>query len=262
MSSSNAAVLVLGSEGRVGRVLRERCSDLGVLFTDVADLDAREEQALAAAGRSCPRWVHLASALHQRIDPRRLDGVATAARERHVALARSVIAAAVRCRVDQLILLSSIHAADVHEDAPERDSPGLSHAGMNLAIEAAGRRASGSGLDVVCLRLGGLRWPDAPGQTEFDRRRWVSHADCAAAFRAVLEADVRPGHYECMTVVSRLAGGFYDAPNRFGWRAATTEVGWRRALHAQVVAIKCRVLDRPRVAAARAAARRLLGQNR
>lgn len=214
-----------------------------MLFADRDRLDVGSATDLAAAARLAPRWLHLASLLRvAAIDPGAEDEVACSARTLHVAMARDVLGAALGGGVSQLVLPSSVLAADA-SSPPSPDA--LSHVGMNLAIEAAGRAAAGRGLDVVCVRLGAVQWPDRPAAGCAARAHWLSHDDCAALFAAVLSAPVVRGRFVTVTAVSRLEGERDDAANPFGWRPQTTRVGGVRWLKARVVDLKCRAAASP-----------------
>ncbi len=235
---------MLGAAGRVGRVLAaRRVGGPRAAFVDVDALDVKEPAALARAARSHERWVHLASELRTAaVDPAADDAEAWRWRRWHVEMARRVLAAAVAGGVRQVVLASSVHAAD--EDAKGAAGPDrLTHAGMNRAIEEAGRAAARSGIDVVCIRLGSVSWPDRPRRP--DAAVWLSHEDCAAAFAAVLASPPVGGRFTAFTAISALAAPHPHAANPFGWRARTTRVGWRRRARGRVVDLKCRLLDSP-----------------
>jgi hypothetical protein len=237
------STLVLGAAGRVGRVLAaRRVGGPRAAFVDVDALDVKEPVALARAARSHERWVHLASELRTAaVDPAAADAEAWRWRRSHVEMARRVLAAAVAGGVRQVVLASSVRAAD--QDAAGAGPDRLTHAGMNRAIEEAGREASRSGPDVACIRLGSVSWPDRPRSP--DEALWLSHEDCAAAFAAVLASPPVGGRFTAFTAVSALAGTHPDTANPFGWQPHTRRVGWRRRAHGRVVDLKGRLLDSP-----------------
>ncbi|MCM2255287.1 MAG: hypothetical protein NDJ94_06405 [Vicinamibacteria bacterium] len=226
------------------------------VFTDREQLDVRDAAALGNAVPLAERWVNLASILRVAcVDPAAEDEVAWRWRAVHLEMTRTVIDAAVGGGLSQLVLLSSVYAsaAAARAGGAPRSSPeALSHGAMNLAIEAAGRQAAAAGIDVACVRLGAVTWPDRPARAPEERAHWLSHEDCAAAFEAILAADVVPGRFTVFTAVSPLAGERTDVANPFGWRARSRRVGWRRRLRAEVVDLKCRVAASPAGPALRA----------
>lgn len=228
----------------MGRVLRARgVGGPRAAFADRGRLDVRDGSALMAAARHASRLVNLASVLRlAQVDPAVEDAESARWREFHVGMAQGVIHAAEASGVGQLVLVSSVYAADApRELRPAAAGGGLSHAAMNLELEAAGRNAAARGLDVVCVRLGALSWPDLPARGHQACAWWISHEDCAGAFAAILAAPVVPGRFVAFAAVSRLAGDRDDTENPFGWRPRTRRVGWRRRFQARVVDLKCRV---------------------
>lgn len=218
-------VLITGSEGFIGSVLRARLAeryeivpltrteqDFPSVVADVADLDA-----LTRAFAGVDAVVHLAAAAW-------LDAPWEEVLPNSIVGTRNVFEAARRCGVPRVVFASSGHVLGMAEEeaAPEIYAlddprvfdatsplrPNSDYAVAKIFGEAMGRSYSDvHGLRVVCLRIGSVLPGDDPtsGETgrgrakqmgaaeRFSRMRakWLSQRDCAELFACALEAEVR-----------------------------------------------------------------------
>ena len=200
-------VLVTGSAGRVARALLPALGRSAVSF-DLPDGDVLDEAALRSAVRGCDAVVHLAWD--------QVENVRTAtSNPRNVAMAAAVLTAADGRRV---VLASSVHASTVGAGAArwvrptDTARPATPYGRSKVSIEDLGR-ATGN---VVAIRLGGLSPQPDPHPDE--RGLWVSTRDCAAAFRAGLDAGQLD--FELFYAISRNRWRVHSTANRVHWRPA------------------------------------------
>jgi len=233
--------LVTGGRGHVGTAVRGLLSDLSLTWTDRAELDVTDVAALRRAVIDHPQVLHLAA-------PFRSDGISPQTLAVSIQMVDNILAASIQSGVERVILMSSIQATCCYElqgpplwtvdsSPPPRTPYGLTR----LSIEEKARQATLQGLEVVCVRLGGLNRPDVPARTPPRRRHWISYEDAAAMLHACLTAPIVPGRYTSFYAVSDLPERILDTRNPFGWTPATKSVGLRRHARHQIVRIKCAI---------------------
>ncbi len=198
-------------------------------WSDRSQLDVDDVDALRRGLRGYEQVVHLAS-------PLRRPGWTSGDMETSVRITRHMLDAARSEGVKRVILPSSVLATSraqlvgaarvgiLHAQPPDTE-----YGRNRLLMEALGRTASENGIDVVCIRLGVIRHPDAPPHCPELRLHWLSHEDCAGLFRACLTAPIVPGRFSLFYAVSDLPERTFDTANSFGWTPRTRAVGFRRA---------------------------------
>lgn len=245
--------LITGSQGLVGRALRNRLDGLPVTWSDRSQLDVNDLDALRRGFFDYDQVVHLAS-------PLRRPGWTSGDMEASGRMTRQVLDAARSAGVRRVVLPSSVLTASraqllgtTRVSVGDAQSPDTEYGSNRLSIEALGRRASENGIEVVCIRLGTIRHPDAPVPRPELRIHWLSHEDCAALFRACLTAPFVPGRFSVLYGVSDLPGRVFDTSNPFDWAPRSKTVGLRRsavaAAHRLNSGIRGRLQIRTRVRA-------------
>ncbi len=223
-----------GSRGLVGRALRNRLDGIPVTWSDRSQLDVDDMDALRRGVGGYDQVVHLAS-------PLRRPGWTSGDLEASLRITGQVLDAARGAGVRRVVLPSSILATASAQRLGTtrvgiRDSqpPDTEYGRNRLSIEALGRGASERGIEIVCIRLGTVRHPDAPVRRPELRTHWLSHEDCGTLFRACLTAPFVPGRFSLFYAVSDLPGRVFDTSNPFGWAPGTDTVGLRRSAVAAV----------------------------
>lgn len=213
----------------MGRALRNRLDGIPLTWSDRSQLDVDDPAALRLGLAGFDQVVHLAS-------PLRRPGWTTGDLEASLRITGRVLEAARGAGVRRIVLPSSILATSRAQlvgasrvGIQDAQPPDTEYGRNRLSIEALGRSACESGIDVVCIRLGTVRHPDAPVRRPELRTHWLSHEDCAALFRACLTAPVVPGRFSLFYAVSDLPGRVFDTSNPFDWRPVTDTVGLRRS---------------------------------
>jgi nucleoside-diphosphate-sugar epimerase len=222
MSHANAKrVLITGSSGRIGRVLVEALkSAYMVLEADLPKHDLRNsdvcERLVKDSGIDV--IIHLA-----------WDTTAENWRSQRVApgnwrMAENILLSAKKHHIPRVILASSVH---VH---PYRNSPASdgslidSHADCiptspygahKLSIEKLGLWHSKEGLEVICVRFGGVSKPATPPRDH--RIVGLTHADCSRMIICCIEAQQVPNRYTVFYAVSANRKRIHDCSNPFGW---------------------------------------------
>jgi uronate dehydrogenase len=150
-----------------------------------------------------------------RIDPNNLMGV------------YNIYQAAIESKVKRVIMFSSVHA-DKFEgrdpgdpvlkpfDLPLPDSP---YGASKCFAESLGRHyAEKYGIEVICIRLGGVNTEDMPPKSPMSERQvWLSHRDLTNLVELCLAAPTVPFGYTILYAVSSNEGRLHDTSNPFGW---------------------------------------------
>lgn len=213
-------VLIIGSSGVIGNVLRSGLEHDTTDF-DLPHFDAKEYAHLYEKARGHDVMVHLAwdfdrdGWLGENLNPT------------NTLISFNVYQAAIDAGVKRVIMASSVHADrftsrdDRHDllkpfDLPLPDSP---YGAGKVMMEALGRYyADAKGLEVVCIRFGGVNRDNRPPESPYSERQvWLSHQDCVTLVKAAIEAESIPYGYTIVYGVSNNKDRLHDIVNPFGW---------------------------------------------
>lgn len=214
-------VLITGNDGVIGSVLQANLPHETTDF-DLPEDDAEKYKDLYEKARGHDALVHLAwdfesdGWLAERLNPD------------NTLISFNVYQAAVDAGVKRVIVASSVHADKfTHHDPasgllqpyslPLPDSP---YGAGKCLLEALGRYyADAKGLEVICIRFGGVNREDIPPNSPYSERQvWFSHRDCANLVKACLDAPKVPNNYAIIYGVSNNKGRLHDLSNPFGWQ--------------------------------------------
>jgi nucleoside-diphosphate-sugar epimerase len=215
-------VLVTGSNGVLGTVLKAG------LPHDITDFDLPHQSAqdyaqLYEHAKGHDTLVHLAWDFDG-------DGwLADNLNPANAQMSYNVFQAAVDAGVTRVIVASSVHADKFAGrdtatqgllkpfDLPLPDSP---YGAGKCMLEALGRYyADAKGLEVICIRFGGVNKTDEPPASPYSERQvWFSHRDCVNLLTACIEADSVPYNYTIIHGVSANKDKLHDTVNPFGWQ--------------------------------------------
>ena len=210
-------VLLTGSDGHIGRVLRERLP-FEITPFDRPGCDARDPDQLLAAAPGHDAIVHLAwdtAENHQNSE----------IQPDNVLMTANVYRAAHQAGVPRVVMASSVHADAYHDADPANPldplalpTPDGPYGASKVFLEALGRHyAVHHGLRVFCVRFGGVLVEPQRDQDPAEQSVWLGFDDCASLVRACLEAHVAEGHYDIVTAVSRNAEPRHSTRNTVGW---------------------------------------------
>ena len=239
--------LVIGANGLVGRVLVRGLAGLPMTFTDRSRLDVSDPLALRREFAGHEQVVHLAS-------PRRRPMWTQEDFDASLCMVRDVLDAAAEAGVKRLVLPSSVLATSNAQlrgttkvSVADTEPPDSEFGRSRLLVEGLGRKAAANGMEVVCIRLGTVRHPDAPVPRPELRNQWLSHEDCVALFRACLGAPEVPGRFSLFYAVSDLPERVLDTANPFAWAPRTQRVGFRRSVRAALYRLNTGIRGRLRI---------------
>ncbi len=123
-------------------------------------------------------------------------------------------------------MFSSIHADDYTSwkgpilmnsySLPTPDSP---YGAVKVYMESLGRFYANKGVEVVCIRLGGVNaddkkhLEDEPGYEKV----YLSHRDLTDLIIRCIEIDKIPGNYSLLYGISNNTNRYHDFSNSLGW---------------------------------------------
>ena len=139
-------------------------------------------------------------------------------------MVENIYNAAMEAGVKRVIMASTVHTDQYPTwKGPELLSPHSNNAtspyGRNKVwMEKLGEEYAKKGLEVVCVRLGGV----SPNNEVFDepggREVYLHHDDLVDLVNRILEADTIPDNYVVMYAVSDDEGRLHDISNPFDWK--------------------------------------------
>lgn len=212
-------VLITGSGGVIGTVLKKGLPHETTDF-DLPHSNILNFQHLLEVARGHDTVIHLAwnkkhdDWLTERLDPENIQGNF------------NVYEAAHQAGVKRLIIASSVHADDFIDhkqlgllnpySLPVPDSP---YGANKCMIESLGRYyASAKGLEVICVRFGGVNVADIPPMSPYSERQvWLSQKDCISLIKSLINTTEVPGKYAIVYGVSDNRDRLHDISNPFGW---------------------------------------------
>jgi len=213
-------VLIIGSDGVIGSVLRKGLEHQTTDF-DLPEFDAEKYSHLYEKAKGHDVLIHLAWDFEG-------DGwLGESLNPDNARISFNVFQAAVDAGVKRVIVASSVHAdkfagRDISDelikpyDLPTPDSP---YGAGKVMMEALGRYyADAKGLEVICIRFGGINANDTPPEHPYSERQvWLSQRDCVELIKACIDVDIVPGNYAILYGVSDNSGRLHDVSNPFGW---------------------------------------------
>lgn len=211
-------VLITGSGGVIGTVLKNTLPHETTDF-DLPHNNAKDFMHVHEKAKGHDALVHLAWDFEN-------DGwLSDRLNEDNALISYNIYQAALDAGVKRVIVASSVHAdrftgrAELPlrpYDLPLPDSP---YGSSKVLLEALGRYyADAKGLEVICIRFGGMNAADTPpGSPSSERQVWLSQRDCGSLVSACLNAASVPNNYAIVYGISNNNNLLHDLSNPFGW---------------------------------------------
>lgn len=217
-------IAITGSCGTIGTVLKEGLKDEYEITSidlpvDLPENDVREYAKLLEIIPQHLGIIHLAwdtvtdNFKSEKINPE------------NALMFDNIYKAALEGGVPRVIMASSVHADKFYgwkgpgymsvEKIPTPDSPYGAH---KVFMEALGRYYATKGLEVVCIRFGGVNPQNKPPlEPAEERAAWFSHADCVSLLKAILQAQAIPNNFFIVYGVSNNTNRIHDISNPLNW---------------------------------------------
>jgi len=211
-------IAITGSSGKVGTVLRNGLTGYHITPIDLPEVDVRDYDSLVEAVRGNDALIHLAW------DTKTENSNSGRINPENSLMVFNAYKSALENNVTRVLMASSVHADNFFEwdkeelmspyRIPEPTSP---YGASKIFSETLGRYFSRKGLEVVCIRLGGVNRGNKAPSNPKERPVWLSHKDCVNLFRNCLEAENVPNNFSIVYGVSESKNRIHDYSNPFGW---------------------------------------------
>lgn len=212
-------IAITGSSGIIGNVLKEGLKEYQITSIDLPENDVREYARILEVIPHHNAIIHLAwdtetdNFKSEKINPE------------NATMFYNVYKAAIEAKIPRVIMASSVHADRFYgwkgpgymsaDRTPIPDSPYGAH---KVFMEASGRYYATKGLEVVCIRFGGVNPQNKPPvDPSEERAAWFSHGDCVSLVRTILEAQTIPNNFLIVYGVSDNKNRLHDISNPLNW---------------------------------------------
>lgn len=220
MTDETKRVAITGARGTIGTVLLNGLSGYRITPIDLPESDVRDYRVLLGLLRSQDLVIHLA---WNPPDASRFESCDITAD--NILMTCNIYEAAEKAEVPRVIIASSVHADDYMKWQgpgllrPDRvPQPDSAYGATKVFMESLGRYYAGRGVEVVCIRFGGVNKRDASHIAEEGYEKvWLSHRDCVAMVRACIQSTRVPDNFVVMYGISRNRRRVHDYSNPFGW---------------------------------------------
>lgn len=213
-------IAITGSKGRIGTVLRKGLAGK-FQITQIAKPkhNVKNYKQLLKTVKGHDVIIHLAWNT-------KVDNVGTNKIDPDNALMFwNVYRAALKAKVKRVIVASSVHADFFYKwpkkkmspySSPTPDSPYGAH---KVFMESLGKYYSTKGLEVICIRFGGVLANNNPVHRDHpERAAWFSHRDCVSLITACISAKKVPNNFAIIYGVSNNKRRIHSTMNPFGWK--------------------------------------------
>ncbi len=211
-------IIITGGNGTIGTILNNGLQNVAITNVDLPDKDIRKLEGLADLFAGHDAVIHLAwNSEHENYRSEEID-------TQNIQMAFNVFRAAMQAGVPRVIIASSTHADDyrVGRDqellSPYRlPIPKSPYGASKTMIEALGRYYAQKGLEVICIRFGGVRKINKPRDAD-SARRFLTHSDCSSLVQSCVDTPQVPGNYAIIYGISKNSGAIHDTSNPFRWQ--------------------------------------------
>ena len=210
-------VLITGSKGNVGQILVNGLHNFHLLPVDLPEFDLRNYDLVSKLTRDKNAIIHLAW------NTKTENGNAKKWDKDNTKMWMNVYNAALKNNVPRVIMASSVHATDYESLSKQRlvspkeelNSPKV-YGRHKRFLEKQGEKFSLNGLEVICVRLGGICGID---ETPWEGLKidGLAYPDMISLFTSCLDAKIIPDNYSVIYGVSKNGESVFDLSNPFNW---------------------------------------------
>lgn len=212
-------LMITGVNGAIGQIFKNGLTEYEIVGLDLPDGDVRDYKTVANRAIGCLAIIHLA--WDTKTDNFKSENI----NPDNSQMFLNVYKTALELQVPRVIMASSVHADEFYNwqgpglmsayNLPKPDSPYGAH---KVFMESLGKYYSTKGLEVVCIRFGGLGPLDKPNKDHLqEKAAFLSSKDSLALIRAVLTAEKVPGNFTIIYGVSNNLNKVQDTANPFNW---------------------------------------------
>jgi len=203
-------VVITGAKGTIGTVLMKGLTGYEITPIDLPEVDVRDYGRLLKIFPGQDIIIHLAWQTN---------------RSDNVVMFSNVYRAAIEANVPRVIMASSVHADNFYDWkgpgllTPDRTAvPNSPYGASKVDMEALGKYYSQHGLEVVCIRFGGVNPEDTVDvEEEGFKKVWLSHRDGVELVKICIDAESIHNNFVVIYGVSNNTYRVHDYSNPLGW---------------------------------------------
>jgi nucleoside-diphosphate-sugar epimerase len=212
-------IAITGASGLIGRIVVDGLDDWKVSRYSLPWCDLRKYGNALRALANQDMVIHLAW-------NRNGDNMLShSCNSDNTAMFNNVYLAAIEKKVKRVIVASSVHVEDLDLwRGPElltvdrTPDPATAYGVHKIFLENLGRHYSRMGIEVVCIRFGGVHKSNVPpNHSAIEAAVFLSHEDCISVIKAAVSAKEIPGGFLVLYAVSDNANRMHDITNAVGW---------------------------------------------
>lgn len=212
-------ILLTGSRGVIGNILATGLKDYTLILADLPEHDIRKFEDCLTLMEGVNAVIHLAW------DTKAENWRSTKTNSDNTIMFENIYRAALEKHIPRVIMASSVHVERFKDWdkkdllTPHRDSePDSPYGAHKIFMEKIGQWYAQKGLEVICVRFGGVCPLDVPPWKEDLDVVGLSHPDCITLIENCLNADRVPGNFSVFYGVSDNKLRIHDYSNPFGWK--------------------------------------------
>lgn len=214
-------IAITGAKGTIGKVLMEGLKDYYDLKPlDLPQMDVRDLERLTDEFQGQSAVIHLAW------DTKTENWQSGKINPDNTVMTFNLYQAATRAGVKRVIMASSVHADQCttwkSQDLLTVDRipvPTSPYGASKVFMEALGRFFAKKGLEVVCIRFGGVNEENKPADNDpGEKAVWFAHEDCIELVRSCLQAEKIPNNFLIIYGVSDNKNRIHDYSNPLDWK--------------------------------------------
>ena len=210
-------IVITGANGTIGRVLRKGLSRCEITALDLPKDDIKDYEKLLEKFHGHHVIVHLAW------DTKTESYISGKSNPDNKIMFQNVYRAALETRVSRVVMASSVHIHDFYKwNGPGlitteiKPIPNTPYGESKALMENLGRDYGKQGLEVICIRFGGVKEVDSPPVQSKNHKTWLSHQDCVSLVETCIEAPEIPNNFLIIHGVSNYPGRIHDYSNPLG----------------------------------------------
>ncbi len=215
----NKKIAITGSHGTIGTILVNGLKNVSITSLAKPEIDIRNYQEVAEQIKDHDVVIHLAW------DTKRDNYRTHVYNPDNSIMLYNVYQAAVEQKIPRVIMASSVHADSYYQwlktslmSPLQIPTPDSLYGAEKVFMESLGRYYATKGLEVICIRFGGVNKENTPHESNIlERKVFLSHRDCCDVIQAIIETNRVPNNFALLYAISNNKGRLHDITNPFGW---------------------------------------------
>lgn len=216
-------VAILGSEGKIGSILKDNLKNFKITSFDYPEVDVRDYQELLKSIKNQDAVINLAFNSSKHLKENARNDVYL---PDNSLMTYNVYRAALEGKVKRVIMASSVHADNFYNYEGTKKlrtnrvpTPTTPYGANKVFTESLGRYYAGKGLEVICIRFGGVNRQNKHPKNDFwEGAVWLKHQDLINLINACLKAKNIKNNFALVNAVSNNKNRIHDTSNQFGWK--------------------------------------------